>query len=129
MSLQSGATNPSNHVFLNIATYEEDRDQDCKRSFWLFVDLKEGLTVDRVKKLTNPNERDWIAEKLAIAGIDIESESITGFGSKVFDQIASHNQHLADLRRTTRCKAWREVFFQFLDYLLWIFAGGRRIVT
>lgn len=129
MSLQSGTTNPANHHFIKIADHEVSQDHDCKRSFWLFVDLKEGLSKETFGKLSNPKDRDWIEEKLAIIGFDLEKDSLSGFGSKVFDQIAARSHHLADLRRTTRCNAWRDIFFEFIDYLLWIFAGGRRVVT
>jgi hypothetical protein len=129
MSLQSGKTNPTNHHYLKAASHETSHGHDCRRSFWLFVDLKEGLSKETLGKLTDPKDRAWVSEKLTTLGIDVENESLSGFGSKVFDQIAANNQHLAELRRATRCNSWREIFFEFIDYLLWIFAGGRRIVT
>jgi hypothetical protein len=129
MSLQSGTTNASNHLYIKIADHEASQKEDCKRAFWLFVDLKEGFSKETIGKLTNPKDRDWVAEKLQAMGLDIEKQSVAGFGSKVFDQLAAHSIHLADLRRATRCNAWRDIFFEFVDYLLWIFAGGRRVVT
>jgi hypothetical protein len=129
MSLQSGKTNPSNSHYLKIADHEASEGYDISRSFWLFVDLKEGLNKESINKLTDPKDREWLSEKLTTIGIDIELETLSGFGSKVFDQLATHNQHIAELRRTTRCTAWREIFSEFLDFLLWIFVGGRRVVT
>ena len=49
--------------------------------------------------------------------------------TKVFDQLASNGEHLAQLRSLTRSRAWRDIFFEFIDFLVWIFAGGRRIAT
>jgi hypothetical protein len=129
MSVQSGKTNGDNKYYLRVSEHEIACGQDSCRAFWLFVDLKEGLNNETLAKISEAKDQAWLKEKLAIAGIDIEKESISGFGSRVFDQLAAHGQHLAQLRSLTRCHAWRDVFSEFVDLLVWIFAGGRRIAT
>jgi hypothetical protein len=129
MEIQSGQTNASNGHFLQIAEKEIADRQDCTTAFWLFVDLKEGLSPDNLSKLANANDRAWLEEKLELIDLDINQRPLLGYGTKVFDQIAVHGHHLAALRSLTRQNHWRTVFSEFMDLLVWIFAGGRRIAT
>lgn len=129
LGLPSGQGNADREVYLNIAKQEEALKINCMEGFWLFVDLKDGIDPERSAKITDPAERDWIDVKLSVVTKKLETARIAGFGDKVFDQIADSNELLAELRRATRCKEWRNVFVEFLDFLLWIFAGGRRSIA
>src|SRR5713226_320841 len=84
MSLQCGKSNTANHQYLKIADHEKQQQHDCKRSFWLFVDLKQGLSEKTVHKLTDARDKAWVTEKLGILGLELTTVSIHGFGDKVF---------------------------------------------
>jgi len=129
MDIQSGRSNGSNPHFLQISDKEIENKHDCCATFWLFVDLKEGISVETLAKVVNVEERAWLDAKLELIGLDISKYPLQGYGMKIFDQMATHGQHVADLRTLTRQNDWRTIFADFLNYLVWIFAGGRRIAT
>ncbi|WP_316187900.1 MULTISPECIES: hypothetical protein [unclassified Bradyrhizobium] len=129
MGLQSGQLNSSNKHFIEIFDAERSLGQEGVTSFWLFVDLKAGISEEILSNIPNGYDRDWLETKLRLIGFDIGQLSIQGYGDKIFDQIASNGRHLSDLRTHTRKSDWRAIFADFMEQLLWIFAGGRRIAT
>jgi hypothetical protein len=129
MSLECGQKNPANGFHQKLAAEERFQKHSVHHSYWLFADLKLGLDIRTVEKISNQTEKDWVLEKIRLAALDLNTASVAGYGHKVFDQIADHGQHLGDLRRLTRHPSWREIFEEFLDHLVWIFAGGHRIAT
>jgi hypothetical protein len=129
MSLQCGEQNPANQFFLKVSKEERSQGHDRTHSYWLFADLKLGIDADRVAKISDQNEKDWVLQKVRLGALDLNISSVAGYGHKVFDQLAVHGEHLSRLRRLTRHPSWREIFEAFLDHLVWIFAGGHRIAT
>jgi hypothetical protein len=129
MSLKSGQSNSSNKDFLEIFEAELAMGHQCEASFWLFVDLKEGVSSKSIGKMTNEDDRRWIQDKLSLIGLSLDHQDLQGYGDKVFDQIESDGHYLSELRMHTRRNDWRAIFADFMEELLWIFAGGRKVVT
>lgn len=129
MDVQSGQANSSNTHFLRIAEREIAAAHDCTAAFWLFVDLKEGVSLGTISKLASVDDRSWLEAKLTLINFDLNQSSLQGYGAKVFDQLAAHGHHLSALRSLTRQSQWRAVFADFMESLVWIFAGGRRVAT
>ena len=128
MTLPSGVGNKSNEVLIAIADRETAAGVHGSEAFWLFFDLKEGLTTEKIRRLTRQAEIDWIATKLSYVGLTIDNVSIGGYGERLFDQLAN-GPHLAALRALTRENRWREVFASFLEQIIWVLVGGKRVVT
>ncbi|QQN64759.1 hypothetical protein JIR23_02745 [Bradyrhizobium diazoefficiens] len=127
--LESGISNPSKDHYLSLAEEEGKLGHDVRQSFWLYADLKEGICPANAAKIGNDADRAWLRAKLAVINIDIEVHSLSGFGNRVFDQMAAHGQSWSILRQATRTNSWREIFDEFVAFLVWVFAGGRKVVT
>jgi hypothetical protein len=113
-------THKTNAIVVKVDASEIAGSSD---QFWLYFDIKEGLSIQRFTALDD-KARDWLRAKLAAAGIDPEKQDIEGYGSKVPSQIFDGNKHQSELRRLTRQAKWCSVFDDFIKQIIWVFAAS-----
>jgi hypothetical protein len=130
LSLPCGVGNAANGLLLAIDTEEQAKGHDRDERFWLFFDVKDGVTRSRFFEAVQHDEgRNWFDAKIQLIGLTPNATEISGYGSRLFDQLAADGRYIAEFRRLTRQSDWRETFADFIDDFVWIFAGGRRVAT
>jgi hypothetical protein len=128
MSLPSGVRNRTNAVLLEIEGQEKRRGHALDHRYWLFFDVKEGLTADKFGKMEF-SDKKWISSKLELAKIDPFERNIEGYGDNIVRQIFSENRFQSELRKLTRHHDWQNIFSSFLEDFVWILAASKRVVT
>ncbi|MGJ5041883.1 MULTISPECIES: hypothetical protein [unclassified Bradyrhizobium] len=126
--LPCGKGSVTNGVHLNIAAAEKVGGHASTDAFWLYFDLKEGVSVEKVNRL-NDAERDWLTGKLSLVGIDPAHVSIPGYGENIIKQLFESNRLLGEYRDAVQHRSWRDVFDHFISEMVWIFAGAPRVRT
>jgi hypothetical protein len=126
--LSSGFRNASNSVLLKIQEQEVARRHSANEYYWLFFDVKGGLSLTKLSGLA-PLERNWIEEKLALAGFDATKRNLSGYGDNVMRQLFEGNNRAKELRRMTRQQSWRVCFSVFVEELIWPLAASPRVIT
>jgi hypothetical protein len=128
MKLPSGLGNGSNRYLLAIADAEIVAGHVLGHQFWLFFDLKEGLTGERIEQLEG-NEKGWIEAKLRLIGLDLDQVSLGGYGDRMFAQLSAENRFWDELRKLTRERRWGDIFDIFLTELIWCFISPVKVRT
>jgi hypothetical protein len=128
MGLQSGFRNPTNQIMLEVERLERGAGERPEHYYWLFFDLKLGLTSQRFRELS-PNDGPWVLAKLQLAKCDPNAQDVGGYGERVVPQLFAANRMQSDLRNKTRQHDWRDVFAAFLDGILWPMIAARKVVT
>lgn len=128
MELPSGIRNRTNGILLQIDAEERAHGERLEEKYWLFFDVKEGLTREKFEGMTQA-DRDWVATKLQYAGVDPLTENLTGYGDRVIRQVFAENRFQGDLRKLTRHGDWRHVFSAFLEDIVWALVASRKVVT
>jgi hypothetical protein len=128
MALPSGHKNPANALHLEISNQEVAQGHSLEEYFWLFFDLKEGMSAARFAKLA-PDDKAWLDAKLNLCGVKAADLNIGGYGDSIIRQIFADNKFVGELAKLTRRQNWRTVFSPFLEEVLWILVSTSRIVT
>jgi hypothetical protein len=113
---------------LKIDGAEVAQSHPMESKYWLFFDVKNGSTRKSFEGL-HADEQSWIRLKLSLAGVDPEHVDIDGYGERVIRQLLESNKSMSELRKATRQTAWRHVFAEFLDSIIWTLAATNRVIT
>jgi hypothetical protein len=113
---------------LKVSQEEIANGHPLEDQFWLFFDVKEGLTPQKFARLSKKDQA-WIISKVQLADIDPSEHAVSGYGDKVLSQVFAENRFKSELWKETRHQNWRGVFSSFLDELVWVFLAGRKIIT
>jgi hypothetical protein len=112
-------------VLITVAAAEETAGMLGHEVLWLYFDLKEGWSAERLKNF-RADAQGWILSRLRLsAGLDEESFMLSGFGRNIIHQVMSSNAISAMLRAEIRTRAWLDLFGTFFTDLTWVCAGGR----
>lgn len=128
MELPSGIRNRTNRVLLRVDAEERLRGGRLEDRYWLFFDVKEGLTREKFEGM-GQLDREWVAAKLQYAGVDPLGEDLAGYGDRVIRQVFAENRFQGELRKLTRHGDWRQVFSSFLEDIVWALVAPRKVVT
>jgi hypothetical protein len=128
MTLPSGFKNSSNDLLLGISRMEDDQALPIDERYCLFFDLKSGLTSAAFGRLNDVN-KEWVRNKLLLAKLDPQTSDVAGYGDRVINQIFAENKFQSELRTLVRHQAWRRVFENFFEELIWVFTASPRIAT
>lgn len=126
--LQSAAGCEWNTVIPRIERWERSGGKPEAESFWLFFDIKEGLSSEKLG-LMNENQRDWIQQRLAVAGSFRGEWVYPAYGKKVVPLLLDSGLAMSDFRKLVRAVKWRSVFGEFFDKILWFGAAGAKFNT
>lgn len=106
-----------------ITDAERDLKEQPERSFILFFDLKNGISPEVWNSIKTQEEKEFVAQRLALIGINIEIAKISGFGDRIVDRLLEEGAAAADFRRGVRTSAWLSLFGTFLRCIVWALAG------
>lgn len=109
-------------VFTVIEDAEAKLATTAKERFWLFVDLKSGLSDEQMEKLSD-DERTWVVSRLAMAG---SARSYRGFGNTIVSQVLASNAAMAALSAQIRREDWWARFEVTFARVLWFLMASRR---
>jgi hypothetical protein len=128
MIFPSGVANASNRVLLAIADAEIRNGHAPDQQFWLFFDIKQGLTSGQIERM-RANDKGWIVSKMQLINIQTDRVILRGYGDRMLAQLNAENRFLGELRKLTRERRWSDVFTDFLNEMIWVFLAGPRIRT
>jgi hypothetical protein len=111
-----------------VEAWEETTSIPRTERFWLFFDVKGGLSSEAASKI-NPLDKKWLDDRLKIAGLTAAPWIHTGYGTNVISCLRVDNAAQAELRRHVRSKNWLAVFSPMCSQLLWFFASAVPLIT
>ena len=116
-------------TLLKISDIEKENGELLNNRFWLFFDTKKGLNPDIYEKLPSEAAKNWVREKMELCGLDPSADVLVGFGERIVPILMAEKYAVANLGEEIKRKAWLDVFREFLEDIMWVLAGGKRIYT
>ena len=109
-------------LFASIEASEAGATTATADRYWLYFDIKRGLTPGRLAGIPNPS-RGWIMNKLAPVQLPNSDENDNGFGSNVVSALFESAGSLAAFRRELARRDWKDHFFPSFLNVIWWFAA------
>jgi hypothetical protein len=115
-------------VLRAVAEKEQRAQVEPGDRYWLYFDIKNGVTPGSLKKLAE-SELAWVEKKLSMVGLKPDSATIDGFGDRVIRQLLSSNALCAELVKEIGKRSWTDTFAESFEELLWMCVGRTRKFT
>lgn len=97
--------------------------------YWLYFDLKAGCDFEKLEKMSNQEDVNWIKSKIDVVRKGRVTGKISGFGPNVIPQLLDHAQSNPDFKTFVNSKDWWDYFGDHFSYLMWICAAPRASFT
>ncbi|WP_428685362.1 hypothetical protein [Reyranella sp.] len=110
---------PSIGILRSIAEAEAKKNIDKLTEFWMYFDIKKGLSEPTLAALKK-KERDWVQQRAKLINLDVGLTPIEGFGDKVLHQLLQSNLACSELVKVIATKNWRDCFAGLFSELLWL---------
>ena len=128
MMMQSSIGCKWNSMVSRIKEWESKGSKREVEAFWLFFDVKEGLSSDEILSLSKDG-REWIGQRLNVAGAFSGEWRYSGYGSSVVPQLLEDNRALDEIRKRIREPTWWKVFGEVFSDIVWFGAASKRLNT
>jgi hypothetical protein len=117
-----------NGLLPKIQTWEEANSVPLAERFWLFFDVKDGLSSEMIVAIDSRDIK-WMHDRLLAADLSATPWRHTGYGHSVLSILGADNASLSELRRSVRHKNWLDVFSPLCKRLLWFFVAANPLKT
>ena len=112
------------HYQLIERILRRDEMTEPSNAFWLYFDVKSGLTGTRVLEkhqngCISQEVVSWICDKVGCSREGLEHLHIGRFEGRVVNVFLECNEALAEFHRVVRGERWREAFGGYFEEVLW----------
>ncbi|WP_140385847.1 MULTISPECIES: hypothetical protein [Acetobacter] len=97
--------------------------------FFLFFDLKKGISKEKFDSLSNGPEKKWLFDKISKI-CDVNSDfQYNGFGENIWKSVKNNPSAMRIFVRNIKSDVWLNFFFDFFQKVKWIFIASSRLRT
>jgi hypothetical protein len=128
MMLDSAEGCEWNRIIPRIEDWETVGRKSEKEAFWLFFDVKQGLSHIDLEAFS-PSEIAWVEPRIGASGRLSGEWAYPGYGERVVAQMMQNNQALDALRKAIRRSDWKDVFKSYFNNIIWFGAASVKLNT
>ena len=117
------------HYRMMERIFEREKGELYGNGFWLYFDVKWGLCGGNVQEMRMRESVSevisWICQKMGCERQDLENVRMRGFRDGVVDAFLECNEALREFHKCVRAEAWRSIYCEYFEKILWFFVAPR----